>query len=182
MAMNRNQLIFWMLVFILVINVAAMATFFIRTAKPVPVSPVSTTGKQGFALQNVLGLTNAQKEKVNSINEIFRATSEPIMQDIRQRKTDLLDELSKENSDTLKIMNLAAQVGESQTRLQVLNAKQFLEIKKICTPEQTKKLTGLYSGLYGCNGNGQGRGPGNGMGGRHRHRYGQQNTDSIPSN
>ncbi|MEI8048427.1 MAG: hypothetical protein WCI92_13665, partial [Bacteroidota bacterium] len=57
-----------------------------------------------------------------------------------------------------------------QKNLQAANIKQFLDLKKVCTPEQTQKLSQIYSELYGCENKGMGQGQGKGM----RHRYGQQ--------
>lgn len=58
------------------------------------------------------------------------------------------------------------------------NIKQFLDLKKVCTPEQTQRLSQIYSKLYGCENIGGGQGKGNGFGKGYRHRYGQQKPDS----
>ena len=50
----------------------------------------------------------------------------------------------------------------------------FYQVLKAAETEQTKKLSQIYSELYGCSGKGKGQGQGMG----HRHRWGQQRNNN----
>jgi Spy/CpxP family protein refolding chaperone len=166
--LNNNRSVFWVLIFLVLINLTALATYFIFIQKPAN-RPNSESGlKKGIALKDELALDAAQSIAVNKINATYQASSEPIVAAIREKKADLLDELSKASSDSVAIISIANEVVAAQKELQFANIKQFLDLKKVCTPEQTKKLSQIYAELYGF-GN-KGKGQGKGM----RHRYGQQ--------
>lgn len=167
---NNNRVVFWILIFLVLINITALATYFIYIRKPAN-EPVPGSGfKHGIALKQELSLTPDQSLKVNEINSTYKSSSEPIVAAIKEKKVVLLEELSKENTDTTLVAKLAGDVVIEQKKLQMANIKQFLDLKKVCTPEQTQKLSQIYSELYGCEKKGQGKGQGKGM----RHRYGQQ--------
>ena len=175
---NNNRIVFWILIFLIVVNIATFTTFFIYTRKTATEpTPVSRSGK-GYALRQELSLKPDQSLKVNAINENYKASSEPIVLAIREKKADLLAELSKDETDTNLVVKLADDIVIEQKKLQMANVKQFLDLKKVCTPEQTQKLSQIYSEMYGCENKGMGRGKGNGQGKGYRHRFGQQ-KDSV---
>ncbi len=171
---NNNRTIFWILVFLVLINITALATYFIylrnKSGEPVPASGP----KYGVALRQELSLTPDQSLKVNAINKAYKASSEPYAIAIREKKADLLEELSKDKTDMGLVEKLTNEIVSEQNQLQMANIKQFLDLKKVCTPEQTQKLSQIYSELYGCENKGSGRGQGNNNGKGYRHRYGQQ--------
>lgn len=173
---NNNRVVFWILIFLVMINITALATYLIYMRKPAS-DPVPGSGyKKGIALRQELSLSPDQSIAVNKINYTYQASTEPIVTAIREKKAEILDELSKENSDTVLVVKLAEEVLHEQKKLQMANIKQFIDLKKVCTPEQTQKLSQIYGELYGFDARGKGQGRGNGYG--YRHRYGQQKADS----
>jgi Spy/CpxP family protein refolding chaperone len=176
---NNNRVVFWILIFLVMINITALATYFIYMRKPAN-EPVPGTGyKKGIALRQELSLTPDQSIAVNKINYTYQASTEPIVTAIREKKAEILDELSKENSDTTVVVKLAEEVLYEQKKLQMANIRQFIDLKKVCTPEQTQKLSQIYGELYGFDARGKGQGKGKGNGKGNRHRYGQQqNSES----
>ena len=172
---SNNRFVFWIMIFLVLINLTALATYFVYTRKNVSPVVLPRELKQGIALRQELSLSPDQSRKVNEINLTYQANSQSIISAIREKKAELLDELSKTNSDTLMVAKLIDEVGDEQKKLQQANVKQFLDLKEVCTPEQTQKLSQIYAELYGCKG--QGQGGGGGM--KHRHRYGQQRNDTT---
>ena len=149
-----------------------MATYFFHIRKPAMEAAPSVGYKAGVALKEELKLAPDQSLKVNQINAVYRASSDPVVATIRNKKAEILEELSKEDTDTTLVVSLAEEVASEQKKLQLANIKQFLDLKKVCTPEQTKKLSQIYAELYGCENKGKGEGKGKGKG--FRHRYGQK--------
>jgi len=175
---NNNRLVFWILIFLVLINITALATYFIYMRKPAG-EPMPGSGlKRGVVLQQELGLTPDQSLAVNKINATYQASSEPIVEAIREKKAELLSELSKDGTDSAVLIQLTNDVVNEQKKLQMANIKQFLDLKKVCTPEQTLKLSQIYAGLYGFEQTGKGKGQGKGNGKGYRHRFGQQKPDS----
>jgi Spy/CpxP family protein refolding chaperone len=172
--LNNNRSVFWVLIFLVLINLTALATYFIFIQKPAN-RPNSESGlKKGIALKDELALDAAQSLAVNKINATYQVKSDPIVEAIREKKSELLDELSKEDTDSSVLIQLTNNVVNEQKKLQMANIKQFLDLKKVCTPEQTQKLSQIYAGLYGFEQTGKGKGQGKGNGKGYRHRFGQQ--------
>jgi Spy/CpxP family protein refolding chaperone len=105
--------------------------------------------KTGIVLKHELALLLDQSLIVNKFNSTYQASSEPIVEAIREKKSELLDELSKADTDSAVLTKLANDVVNEQKKLQMANIKQFLVLKKVCTPEQTLKLSQIYARLYG---------------------------------
>ncbi|MDO9255078.1 MAG: periplasmic heavy metal sensor [Bacteroidales bacterium] len=175
---NNNRPVFWILIFLVLINITALATYYIYMRKPSNEPVPGSEMKRGIVLQQELELTPDQSIAVNQINATYQASSEPIVEAIMGKKSELLEELSKEDTDSAVLIQLTNDVVIEQKKLQLANIKQFLALKKVCTPEQTQKLSQIYAGLYGFEQTGKGKGQGKGNGKGYRHRYGQQKTDS----
>ena len=157
---NTNRIVFWILIFLVLINITALATYYFNIRKPSGEAIPNSGYKAGIALKEELKLAPEQSLKVNQINAVYQATSTPIVAEIREKKANLLVELSKENTDTTLVVELAEEVVIGQKKLQLANIRQFLDLKKVCTPEQTQKLSQIYAELYGCENKGQGKGQG----------------------
>lgn len=167
---NNNRILFWILIFLILVNISVLAGYFIvfRTSANQGI----TTARPGWALKKELSLTAEQTVKVQGINAAYKAAADPLIQNIQENKAGLLSELSKESTDTAVVSKFANQICQAQKRLQTVNIHQFIDLKKICTPEQTQKLSKIYSEMYGFGISGNGKGTGNGKG--YRHRWGQQ--------
>ena len=165
---NKNQLIFWILIFLVIINLSALVTFFSFKRNTEEVTCDALQPQCGQAFKSELGLSQEQVQKVELINSEYQAISSPIVNDIRNIRSDILDELSSEAPDTSYINQKSGELCDFQLQLQQANFTQFLELKKVCDPEQAQRLSALYRELYGC------AGMGNGEGRMHRLRNGQK--------
>lgn len=185
---SRNRFILWVLIILIVINISALVTFIIFFyGKLSPVQPIpGQTTQDGFSHQ--LLLNSKQTAIVEKINESYRIAARPISDSIKELRMTLLDELSTDKPDSSKLKQINAELCNFQMKLQNVNISQYMSLKKVCTPEQAKSLSGLYEKLYGCDRNcrmmnrGQGKGQGNGKGKgmQHHYRKGQQKQNQTP--
>lgn len=90
---NNNRIVFWILIFLVLINITALATYSIFMRKPATEPMPSSGFKRGYALQQELSLVPDQSITVNKINATYQASSEPIVEAIREKKAELLVEL-----------------------------------------------------------------------------------------
>ncbi len=171
-SMNNNRFVFWAIILLVVVNFSALTAYFFYGQKPTGPTEPKAIAKSGIVLSEELALTPEQTTKVNQINKTYQATSQPIVEAIREKKAELIDELTKEDTDTVWVDSLANHVVKEQKKLQMANIKQFIDLKKVCSPQQTQKLSQIYAELYGCENSCRNNGQGKGMG--HRHRYGRQ--------
>jgi hypothetical protein len=165
---NKNRLIFWIMLFLILVNLSALGTFFYFGRDTEEVTCDVMQAKCGKALECELGLSGEQIEKVDMINAEYLAKSSPIAAEIRNIRSDILDELSSDQPDTSFINQKSSELCDFQLQLQQANFTQFLDLKEVCDPEQAQRLSALYRELYGC------AGMAGSAGRMHRHKTGQK--------
>jgi Spy/CpxP family protein refolding chaperone len=173
-AMNfftKNRFVFWLLIFLVVINLTALITFLVFYSRSSSLSNQQVQVNPGMSFRKELSLSPAQSEKVEAILADYRKSTEPVTSDIRNYRTQLLEELAKDKPDTSFLKRCADEICLLQKQMQKESVKQYMALKEICNPAQCKRLSALYFELYGCQGKGQGMGKGKGM--MHQHRRGQ---------
>jgi Spy/CpxP family protein refolding chaperone len=162
---KKNRLLFWFFIFLVLINISALVTYFIFFRNPG--DQMDRPDSQGVAKQEVfrqqLDLTTIQSASVDSINELYRQAAAPVVDSIKAKRSAILDELNNSGPDTMHLNRLVNDLSALQARLQHENIRQYLSLKKICTPDQALRLSGLYRDLYGFDETGKGN----------RHRQGQ---------
>ncbi len=171
---KKYRILPWILAFVSIVIVSAATSYLIFNAGVLTKERPIESAKPGTVLETELSLTPDQSIKVEQINNSFKETTETVISEIQEKKVELLDELSKDQTDTNIVSKIADELSAEQKQLQKANINQFLELKKVCNTEQTKKLSQIYSELYGCSGKGKGQGQGMG----HRHRWGQQRNNN----
>jgi hypothetical protein len=180
---NKNKVFFWMVVFILIINLSALITFLVYYSKTNRPEKELVAGQSCQQLCRKLTLTPEQSKSVEIIQKEFSEKLDPIVSAIKENRMLMLDELSKDKPDTTLIKNYLSAIGDLQKELQKAAVWQFMSMKKICNADQCRKLSNLYYDLYGCSGAGMMQGKGK----QNRFRSGMQdrgcqthgNSDSI---
>jgi Spy/CpxP family protein refolding chaperone len=164
----KSKFIFWLLIFLVVVNVSMFLSFFFlfseKTILPAEKSPELL--KDSFT--NSLALSSAQTQSVDSILVNYKKRTRPIVTQIRNHRIQILEELEKGQPDRSVLNEYEEEIAVLQKEMQKASVDQYLELKKICTPEQCERLSTLYRELYGTVDD-QGPGQGN----RHRHRGGR---------
>jgi hypothetical protein len=169
---HKNRYIFWVLIFLILINISALISFFLFTrATPAP-SCCPADGKQGHSFSNALELSADQTEKVDIINQRYKANAEPIVDSIKNTRGAILNELEQETPDTSLLKKLTTELSILQKKVQMENIKQYMELKKVCNKEQAQLLSALYRDLYGC--------PMKNNGIKHQFRHGQGKAKNEP--
>jgi Spy/CpxP family protein refolding chaperone len=163
---HKNKALFWIMIFLIVVNLSALATYFFFPRKATVVACSDSSSAPGCALHAELDLTEVQAARVDIINSEYLDKSAPISEKIKNIRAEVLDELSTEVPDSLKLNEYSLELSQLQNQLHHYNIMHYLELKKVCTPDQAMRLSNLYRELYGC----PMQGPG--TGGKHMHRKG----------
>jgi periplasmic protein CpxP/Spy len=164
---HKNKVLFWVMIFLIVVNMAALATYFFFPHKETVAGCADDCSAPGCVLHAELKLTEEQAVKVDVINDRYLGESGPVSEKIKNIRASVLDELSADVPDTLKLNEYSLELAQLQNQLHHQNIKHYLELKKVCNPDQAMRLSNLYRELYGC----PMQGPG--AGGKHMHRKGQ---------
>lgn len=168
---SKNKFVFWLLIFLVVINLTILITFLSMYSRKSNTMPQQVTEKPSMAIQKELTLTPSQSEQVDLILANYRKVTDPVAENIREYRARILDELASDKPDTVKINHYADSICYMQRMMQKASVRQYMALKDICNPEQCKRLSSLYFELYGFQGQGKGMGHGKGM----RYRWGQRN-------
>jgi uncharacterized membrane protein len=168
---SKNKVVFWLLIFLVIINLSALITFLVYFSKNTTESAQQPQEKPGIAMRKELSLSTTQSEKVEVILADYRNTTEPITTNIRNYRSQLLEELAKEKPDTTVLNKCGEEICLFQKQMQKASVKQYMALKEICNTEQCQRLSSLYFELYGFKSQGKGMGRGKGM--MHQYRRGQ---------
>ncbi|MCX6250903.1 MAG: periplasmic heavy metal sensor [Bacteroidetes bacterium] len=171
---SKNRLVFWLLIFLVVINLTVLITFLVFYSHISNSSDQQLRENPGIALQKELSLSPEQSEKVEVIQSDYRNSTDPITANIRNYRAQLLEELAKNEPDTNLINKCMEEISFFQKQMQMASIRQYMALKEICTPVQCQRLSSLYFELYGCQGKGKGMGQGKGMMHQYRRGQGQQ--------
>ncbi len=163
---NKNRILFWLLIFLVIVNIAALATYFFVPAQQMKPGCRSNSATPDCILDAHLDLSGEQTVLVDSINARYQSASRPISMQIKDLRAAILDELEAENPDTAMINGITEEISALQRQLQRENIAHYLELKKVIDPDQALRLSNLYREMYGCPIQRQG-------GKQHQHRFGK---------
>ncbi len=167
----NNRLMFWVLLFLVVINISALVSKFFFSAPLETADCCPPEKQQCSAFREELNLSAEQAVLVTGINKKYTDSAAPVATAIREARVSILNELDSEKPDTMLLNNLAGKVASLQLRIQKENIAQYTALKRVCTPQQAQKLSALYRDLYGC--------PMQNPQMQHRHRNGQGKANQV---
>jgi len=154
---NKNRLLFRIFLVMVVINLAALISFFLFTRPAKEESGCRSDTQQCGMFTEELNLTKEQTLQVDAINIRYKEFAGPLSARVKETRAAILTELEKPAADTGIIDSLIGELAQIQTQIQKANVKQYLQLKEICNPDQALKLSSLYHDLYNCPGKGQGQ-------------------------
>ena len=173
---HRNKILLIIILALTLVNVAAVLTFVYHTRfagrNAIDIMPGeqsdSTRLQRGPAfLIREMGFDAAQQEQFHQSRINFRKASKPAFVEMRNLNAAIVEEVSKENPDTIALRQMSVQAGVLHGQVKLNTIRHLREVRSIATPEQQKKLDFLYRELISHDGDQLGKGN------QHRHRRGQ---------
>ena len=166
----KKRFSFWLVFFLMVVNIATITTilYHIYSDKTTASSAMVNNGA-GKIITTELGLNAQQKDMFSSINDVYNEKSKAVLDQLTDKRSEMLSELSETKPDTAILKIIAKEIGELHTTLKLLTIENFLELKKICTEDQQQQLSKMYNDMLECEGHFKGYGKQY----RHRYRHGQ---------
>jgi hypothetical protein len=166
----KKRFSFWLVSFLLLVNIAAITTIIYHIYSDKPTSILNEESADASKIiTGELGLNTDQKDLFQSINSAYNQQSQKILDQLTEKRSEMLAELGVENPDTSILKIIAKDIGALHTNLKLLTIQNFLELKKICTPDQQQLLAKMYDDMLESEGHFKGFGKQY----RHRYRHGQ---------
>ena len=100
----------------------------------------SAIGRHPGRICQRLGLTDAQQQAWNELQEKGRVKRVALQKDLMRLRNELRGEMLKDEPSAAKVQDLVARAGELRTKMQQNRMAQRLELRKLLTPEQRDHL------------------------------------------
>lgn len=108
----------------------------------------SSGSLSGREIIRVMGFTQEQKDQFHSMNGPFRESVRSINLALDENRSNLFAELKKRAVDTVKCNYISAEIGNLHKALKVKTYRFYLDVKKICTPQQQLRLNEMFSPIF----------------------------------
>ena len=143
-----------MIVILAATNLSTIGAFYyhrmteIRNAGAQPTAGNNIPGDQRTRFfRGELNLDTDQLDQFREINRTFNRTAREIEMKMAQLREELIDELGRQNSDSIRLNQLAAEIGENHKKLKEVTITFYLSMKKICTADQQAKLHLIFQSM-----------------------------------
>jgi periplasmic protein CpxP/Spy len=91
-----------------------------------------------------LGLDENQMKQFNEFRSLYMAQTRGLISAIDRKKSEMLAELSLASPDTMKLSAITDSIGILHREIMKTTAAHFLQLKKICSPDQQIKMEELF--------------------------------------
>lgn len=114
-----------------------------------------------YYIKKRLNLDEEQFEKFQTMSEENMQSLWNIAHELSQKRDTLMKELSMEDPDTVMMKRLADEIGDLHTQLKKNTINHFMQMKKLCRPEQRDELNEMIMEMshHGKFETGRGMGP-----------------------
>ncbi len=169
---NKYRILLWIIVILIATNLSTVGSFYYHrmteehTTTITEADQTSIPGEQRTRyFRDELNLDDNQIDQFREINRSFNHSAKTIEEELTQLRQDFIHELGAPNTDSLKLNNLATEVGAKHRKLKLETSEFYLNMKHICTLEQKEKLNQIFQSMLNSEnqinlpqqGNGRGR-------------------------
>ena len=139
---NKKYLIYWVNIILLMLNTALLVFFCFTPEKTIYKNEDSTISNE--FLRKELDFTDEQYKLINELDSIVLRRHQTVLKLLCQRRYQMLNELAKPNPSLEELNKIATSVGHLHKALKTQTARHLLNIKKVCTPEQSKTRKNVH--------------------------------------
>jgi Spy/CpxP family protein refolding chaperone len=150
--------VLWLSILLLVVNVAALITILYNRKQEnrlyeMPLQANnhesgSSARYSGRWFRDELGLSRKQMNEFSKFNPVFREKVMNINRELATLKRQMHDEMTSEESDTVRLNQLSDSIGILHSELKKATYLYYFEFKKIITAEQDEKLKQLFLQVF----------------------------------
>lgn len=149
---NKYRILIWIIVILVATNLSTIGSFYyhrISEAKELKTEDQKVIpGEQRTRFfRNQLNLNSEQLDQFRDINRTFNRTARGIEMNLAQLRLDMINELGTQNPDSTLLNQMAIDVGNNHRELKLVTTTFYLNMKKICSPEQQAKLHEIFQSM-----------------------------------
>lgn len=150
----KNRILIWLVVILAATNLSTIGSFYyhrIAETKNESMKQSDQTvipGEQRTRFfREELNLSADQLDAFRNINRTFNRTARGIELELDELRKGLIDELGRSAPDTVWLDSIATRIGENHRELKKVTTTFYLDMKKICTPEQQTRLHEIFQSM-----------------------------------
>ena len=151
---TRYRILFWLIIILLIVNISAITTIFLsidirnkKDARPFYQRPELHRHRDGRFFEKSLGLSEEQHLQFKAAKHKFFSEAKKIAGQMHNKRVEFISELASDVPDTLKLQDIAEEIGMLHSKLKYQTYKHYLEMKNICTKEQQEELTRIFKSM-----------------------------------
>jgi Spy/CpxP family protein refolding chaperone len=151
---TRYRILIWLVIILLVINISAITTIFlginIRDRKePGPFQKRIEMHRHhdGRFFEQSLNLSPDQHAQFKASRHRFFSEARKLAGQMHNKRVEFVNELASAEPDTLKLQEIADEIGSLHSKLKYQTYKHYIEMKNICNKEQEEELTRIFKSM-----------------------------------
>lgn len=149
---KQNKISTWVIIILLATNVSTIATILYNKStgkKSVRDSEEIFIPDRGLGrfFRDELDLTIDQHRQFRSFRQDYHIKASKITRQLKEKRSEMLNELSAGNSDTNNLLLIADEIGELHKELKHLTFEYYLNLKEICNENQREKLFAIFNSM-----------------------------------
>jgi hypothetical protein len=149
---TKYRLLIWLVFILFAMNIATITSLVYhsrQTKKQATVqqgnSQSGIKAEQGARFfREQLNLDPDQVNRFREINREYNQASNFITLDLERLRRDMVEELGKPGSDTVKLNSISREIGLQHEKLKKLTIDYYLKMKYSCTEDQQLKLNYIF--------------------------------------
>jgi hypothetical protein len=144
---TKNRIRNWLLIFLLVTNIATVGSIFYHSWKFKQRMSTDTHRRLKDFIDNDLKFSDEQKAKLETDKKNIRTKKEDLYDKLENYRVEVYTEFSKASPDTTVIDSIARQTGVSYTEINRSSIEQYYSLFALCNAEQKTKLAKFFKDM-----------------------------------
>lgn len=152
--MNKVKVLTWSVVVLLILNITTIATVFFHMRNTsadeqvIVVDAENSNRLTGRFFRQELNFDNDQMQAFRDANHLFQFKVRNIVFKLDSLKTENFTELNQINSDSLRLEEIALEIGLQHKELKMITNEFYLELKKLTNNQQFVLMKNAFSPLF----------------------------------
>lgn len=151
---TRQRILIGLIILLIATNLSTIGSFYYHRISEQKKTE-GTTNEQSAVpgeqrtryFRDQLNLDDNQTNSFREINRSFNRSARTIEENLAVLRKSMIDELGAQNPDTLKLRQIAAEIGNNHRELKEITSSFYLNMREICTPEQQIKLHSIFQSM-----------------------------------
>ncbi len=153
---TRSRILIWLVIILLIINISAVITilYSIKARNELRFSAGKFSHDKEFihhhpgkSFKNCMNLNELQHQQFRTAKHRFFLEAGKLSGQMHEKRIEFINELASDKPDTIKIQEIANEIGSLHAKLKYQTYKHYIEMKSVCTKEQEEKLINLFKSM-----------------------------------